>query len=84
MTRFLLNPIRQTVPFKAYASKDGGRNWIHVPAGMSHGSFARAVATSSHIYAAVNFGYYHSIIYNRRIAAPLSEAWATVDTLEGY
>ncbi|SDF76921.1 Por secretion system C-terminal sorting domain-containing protein [Dyadobacter soli] len=69
---------------KAYASADRGATWVQVPAGMRHGSFSRATATPTHIYAAVNFGNNHTILYNRRVAAPLSEAWATVDTLAGY
>ncbi|MCF0071192.1 T9SS type A sorting domain-containing protein [Dyadobacter sp. CY261] len=69
---------------KAYASSDNGRTWVYVPAGMRHGSHARATATTSRIYAAVNFGNNHTILYSRRISAPLSDAWTTVDTLQGY
>lgn len=69
---------------KAYASADNGATWIQVPAGMRHGSVSRATATASHIYAAVNYGDNQTILYSRRIAAPLSEAWATLDTLAGY
>ncbi|MBO9613523.1 MAG: T9SS type A sorting domain-containing protein [Dyadobacter sp.] len=69
---------------RAYASGDNGVTWVYVPAGMRHGSASRATTTATHIYAAVNFGDNHTILYNRRIAAPLSEAWTTVDTLAGY
>lgn len=69
---------------RAYASSDHGATWVHVPAGMRHGSVSRATATPTHIYASVNFGDNHTIIYNRPIAAPLSDAWTTVDTLAGY
>jgi photosystem II stability/assembly factor-like uncharacterized protein len=69
---------------KAYASTDKGNTWVHVPAGMRHGTASRATATATHIYAAVNFGDNHTIVYSRRNTAPLSEAWATLDTLTGY
>ncbi|SEI38231.1 Por secretion system C-terminal sorting domain-containing protein [Dyadobacter sp. SG02] len=69
---------------KAYASSDGGVTWTHVPASMRHGSVSRATSNATHIYAAVNFGENHSIVYSRPVAAPLSEAWTTVDTLAGY
>ncbi len=69
---------------KAYASVDNGATWVHVPAGMRHGSVSRATATAMHIYAAVNYGENHTILYSWRIAAPLSAAWTTVDTLAGY
>lgn len=69
---------------RAYASGDNGATWIHVPAGMRHGSVSRATTTATHIYAAVNFGDNYTILYNRRITAPLSEPWTTVDTLAGY
>lgn len=69
---------------KAFASADNGATWTHVPSGMRSGSVSRATATATHIYAAVNFGDNHTILYNRRIAAPLSEAWTAVDTLAGY
>lgn len=69
---------------RAYVSGDNGATWLYVPAGMRHGGVSRATTTATHIYAAVNFGDNHTIVYKRRIAAPLSEAWTTVDTLAGY
>jgi len=51
---------------------------------MRQGGVSRATATATHIYAAVNFGDNHTLLCKRRIGAPISEAWTTVDTLAGH